>query len=421
MTMSAQPLSARTEWASYWYLPVVAAFGYSVAGLHVYGIGPLMESIHREFGWTRAQTLSGSAMVSFVVALASVPMGVMIDRLGPRRIGLIGLVIMGTAVAFLSTATGSMSNWLMLWAIVAIASIPVQATVWTSAVVSRFDAARGLALAVTLCGSSIGAFVFPLLSTWLVQTFDWRGAFAGLGIIWVLVLLPLVFLFFRGAQDRARNATVHARVPPDTLPGLTLKEALRTSAFYRLLTATGFFTFSIFGCVVNFVPIVTDIGAAPMTAAGAASLIGIFSLIGRLSTGAVLDRFPAHLVGAVCFLIPIPACMLLLSGATGVSGYFTAAALIGLTLGAEIDVIAYLATRHFGLKNFGAIQGALLGATALGAALGPLGAGATFDRAGTYAPFLVTTIVLMFVSALVIGTGSGGARRAEFSADASAS
>jgi len=205
------------------------------------------------------------------------------------------------------------------------------------------------------------------------------------------------------------------------MPGLTLAEALRTSAFYRLLFATGFFTFSIFGCIVNFVPILTGSGAAPMTAASAASLIGVFSIVGRLSTGAILDRLPAHLVGAVCFLIPIPACVLLLTELAGVRGYFVAAALFGVTLGAEIDVIAYLATRHFGLRNFGAIQGGLLCATALGAATGPLGAGATFDRYGSYALFLASTIVLMLASALIIGTGGGASNRAGLRADAEVS
>jgi MFS family permease len=417
---ASQTATTKTEWANYWYLPLVAALGYSAAGLHVYGIGPLMEPLHQEFGWTRAQTLGGSAMVSFVVALASVPMGVLIDRVGPRRIALIGLLLIGVAVATLSTATGTLSNWFALWAIVALCSIPVQATVWITAVVSRFDAARGLALAITLSGASIGAFVFPLLSTWLVQTSGWRHAFFGLGGIWAVALLPLVFLFFRGAQDGTRETRVRSRAAADLLPGLTLAQALRTSAFYRLLLATLFFTFSIFGSVVNFVPILTDSGAAPMTAASAASLVGIFSLLGRLSTGAVLDRFPAHLVGAICFLIPIPACALLLTDVTGI-GYFAAAALFGLTLGAEVDVIAYLATRHFGLKNFGAIQGALLCATAVGAALGPLGAGATFDHFRSYEHFLALTLVLMFISAIIIGTGSDGSKRAQARASAEAS
>jgi predicted MFS family arabinose efflux permease len=237
----------------------------------------------------------------------------------------------------------------------------------------------------------------------------------------VLALLPALFMLFRGAQDVERETRVRPRsAAADTHVGLTLAEAARTSAFYRLLLATGLFTFSIFGAIVNFVPILTGSGAAAMTAASAASLIGIFSLIGRISTGAVLDRFPAHVVGAVCFLIPIGGCALLLATGLGTGSYFAAAALFGVTLGAEVDVIAYLATRHFGLKHYGAIQGALLCATALGAALGPLGAGATYDRYGSYSHFLVATMAMMFVSAVVIGTGSSGSGRTQVRADAGA-
>lgn len=419
--MSVPAASVRAEWARYWYLPLIAALGYSAAGLHVYGIGPFMEPLQQEFGWTRAQILSGAVIVSFGVALASVPMGVLIDRLGPRRIGLVGVLLMGAAVALLSTATGTMANWLILWAIVAFSAISVQATVWTSAVVSRFDAARGLALAITLSGASVAAFALPLLSTWLVETFGWRHAFIGLGGIWALALFPPVFLFFRGAQDGGREARLRLRAAADMLPGLTLAEALGKPAFYQLLFASGFFTFSLFACVVHFVPILTGSGAAPMTAAGAASLIGVFSLVGRLGTGAILDRFPAHIVGAASFLIPIPGCAILLADGTGAGGYFAAAAMFGLTLGAEVDVITYLATRHFGLRNFGAIQGALLCAIALGAALGPLAAAASFDRFGSYALFLASTIVLMLISALIIGSVSGGPKRVELRADAEAS
>src|SRR5690606_20865749 len=162
----------------------------------------------------------------------------------------------------------------------------VQAPVWTAAVVSRFDASRGLAPAITLCGASISAFVFPLLTTWLVESLGWRRAFMGFGGLWALTLLPLVPLFFRGAQDGTHSTPRRPRAAAAQLPGVALGEALRTSAFYRLLCASGFFAFSIVGCVVHFVPILTGSGAAPMTAAGAASMIGIFSFLGRLGTGA---------------------------------------------------------------------------------------------------------------------------------------
>lgn len=248
---------------------------------------------------------------------------------------------------------------------------------------------------------------------WLFRSYGWRQAFIGLGGIWSIAVFPLLFLFFRGAQDKGRKASAQPKNPAVNLPGLTLKEALCTLALYRLLFATLVFTFSIFGIVVNFVPILTDSGTPPMTAASAASMIGIFLLIGRLCTGAILDRLPAHIVGAVCFLILVPACLLLIADDASIDSYFAAAAFVGLMLGAEINVFAYMATRHFGLKNFGAVQGALLGATALGATLGPLGAAATYDYFGSYSHFLTMTIAFMFANALVIGTGGADTKQAK--------
>jgi MFS family permease len=396
--------SARTEWKQYWPLPLIAALGYSAGGLHLHGLGPLLQPLHEEFGWSRAQTLGGAAIVSLGVALGSIPMGWLVDRLGPRRIALVGVPLIGVAVAMLGAATGAVSNWLMLWALVAICAVPVQATVWASAVVTRFDAGRGLALAITLSGGSIGIFALPLVSAWLVTAFGWRQAFMGLGAIWTLALLPLLFLFFRGAQDGRRADRAVSRAAAALLPGMSLGEALRTPALYKLVFASACFAFCILGLVVNFVPILTDGGSTPMAAAGAASLIGVASLVGRLATGAILDRVASHLVGAASFIIPIPACLLLLADGTGMASSLAAAILFGLTIGAEVDVLTYVATRRFGLKNFGLIQGALVCAIGVGSAMGPLVAGATFDRFGGYAPFLILSAALMLLSALVIAS-----------------
>jgi MFS family permease len=79
-----------------------------------------------------------------------------------------------------------------------------------------------------------------------------------------------------------------------------------------------------------------------------------------------------------------------------------AASVLGLTLGSEVDVIAYLAARHFGLKSFGALYGAMVMALSLGTAFGPLAAGAVFDHYHSYAPFLMLTILLMAASAIAL-------------------
>lgn len=389
-----------SEWRSYGYLPLVAALGYATSVIHVYSMGPFFEPLQQAFGWSRGQISLGLSVSSFISAVFCIPLGMLVDRIGPRRIGLIGVLLMTGAFALLSTSSGSLTNWLVLWTLLAIATVGVQATVWTSAVNSRFEKSRGLALAITLSGASLSAALFPLIATWLITNHGWRMGFAGLAGFWAAIVLPILLLFFRGARDRGgkTGTTPAARA----LMGLTLSEGLRSIALHKLLLAAGLFSFTAVGTLVHFVPILTGAGVPRMEAAGIAGLIGIFSIIGRLGTGFLLDRFRAQQVGACVFLLPVIGLSLLLIDATNPLHQMLAAASIGLTLGAEVDVIAYLAAKYFGLRNFGALYGALVMALSLGTAVGPLLAGTIFDRAGSYAPFLMLDIGLMALSALAL-------------------
>lgn len=393
---------AAGEWRSFWYLPVAAGLGYATAVMYVYAMGPFIDPIQQEFGWSRARISSGITIAAFFSAIFCIPIGMLVDRIGPRRVGLIGVLLMCGSVALLGTATGDGTNWVLLWSVLAFSTLWVQATVWTSAVNSRFQHSRGLALAVTLSGASLSAAIFPVVATWLIGEYGWRIAFHALGGAWLCLVLPVMLLGFRGAHDRQPMASA---TPADTvrqLAGVSLSHGLRSSALYKLVFAAGFFSFTAIGVVVHFVPILKDAGADPLAAAGVAGLVGIFSIIGRLGTGFLLDRFPGHVVGGVAFLIPIGAsALLLLDGANPLS-QSVAAAIFGLTLGAEVDVIAYLAARYFGLKNFGALYGAMVMALSLGVAFGPLGAGAAYDYFGSYDEFLVLTAVLMGLSAVAL-------------------
>ena len=395
---------AAAEWRNFWFLPVAAALGYSIGVLHTYSIGLFIEPLHQEFGWSRALISMGITIAGVGTAIFGVPIGMLVDRLGPRIVGLIGVLTMSSSFALLGTATGGTANWILLWCIVALGSLGMHATVWTAAVATRFEASRGLAFAVTLSGASIGAIVFPLLGTWLIGNYGWRTAFVGLSLSWVAVVFPLLLIFFRGATDGNRQVRAAAARAAGVLPGVSFEEGLRSPAYYKLLLAGGFFAFTAIGIIVHFVPILTDVGTQRMAAAGIAGLIGIFSIIGRLGTGFLLDRFPGHIVGASCFILPIIAAALLLFDGANPLSQSVAAATFGLTVGAEIDVIAYLATRQFGLKSFGSLFGGIVTALALGVAFGPLVAGATFDRYDSYAPFLVLNMVLMAISSVAIAT-----------------
>jgi MFS family permease len=399
--MHVQP-GAAEEWRRFWYLPLVAALAYSSAVLHSYGIGPFIEPLQNEFGWSRAQISFGPAITGLIGACFAIPMGMVIDRLGPRRVGLIGTFLMPVSIGLLGTTTDSLVHWYLLWTFVGFSNLWMQATVWTSALASRFEKARGVAFAVTFSGASLTAIILPLIATSLIIAFDWRTAIMLVGAIWTIAVFPLVFLFFRGAQDVKVKPGEALRKPAADLPGATVRQALRAPSFYLLFVASLFFTITATGMIVHYIPILQDHGATALGAAGVASLVGIFSIIGRLGTGFLLDRFRPGVVGALSFMLPVISCVLLLFAGRDPVNQAIASALFGLTVGAEVDVIAFLATRLFGLKNYGVLFGAIVTAMAAGGAVGPLAAGYTYDINHSYSLFLMLVIALMVASALAV-------------------
>lgn len=393
---------AAAEWRAYGVLPFAAMFGYSVSVIHIYGINPYIIPVTTEFGWSRAQFTGAFTFAILVQALLAVPMGLLVDRFGSRRLGLAGVIIVCLGFTLLGTATGDLTNWYLIWGLLTLVALPVQATVWTSAVASRFTESRGLAFAITLCGASIAQFAFPPLATKLIAAYGWKTAFLYHGLIWMAIVLPFVFFAFRGAHDGKVRGDTSIDTVAAELGGMSFSDGLRSSVYVRLLFASLFFTFTIVALNYQFMPIMSGWKVDPENAAWFASLIGLASIVGRLATGYLIDHFRASYVGAAVFLIPVMAALLLLYGQDYAPAPALIAIMLGLTLGAEVDVIVYLTTRFFGLKNFGALYGGLLGALSIGTATGPLAASQIFDQSGSYDPFFHLAIGLLVIASLLL-------------------
>lgn len=391
--------SALAEWRRHYTLPVAAAFGYATSVIHIYGFSPFIVPVSSAFGWSRTQTTVGLTIATLVQALMSVPVGLAVDRYGPRVLGVIGVLLSASAFAYIGTASGSKANWYLLWLLMALATLPVQATIWTSAVASRFEKSRGLAFAVTLCGASIAQMYFPYVGARLIAAYGWEKAFAYQAAIWIALAFPLIFLFFRGARDSKRP---NESALTSLSTGMSFAEGLRSSVYLRLIGTSLMLTFAMVALSFHFVPMLTAKGKSATEAAGIAALIGLASLVGRLGTGLLIDRFRASLVGGLVFLLPAVGALVLITSDSAGAGPMIAAALIGLTLGAEIDVLVYILTRHFGLRNFGALYGAILAALSIGTAIGPLVAANVFDRTGSYDAFLWGTVALMLASSAAL-------------------
>jgi MFS family permease len=396
------PASGADEWRRHGLVPIAAAVGYSTTTLATYALGPFVGPLEREFGWSRAEIMIGLTIMNIAGVLFNVLIGLLADRVGSRRVGLVGTVVNTGAIALLATTNGNVLTWSLLWILVAIGAALVQANVWVSGVAKRFDKSRGLAIAIALSGGSLCGAVAPLLATVLISHYGWRTALVGTAAVWLVAVWPFVFLFYPAERNEPHRPQL--RAPPASSGGVSLKDGLRMGSFWRLAAACFAFAFYTLAITPNLVPLLVEKGATVMAAAQIASLVGVAGIIARISTGFLLDRLPANLLGTLVFLMPVGGCAALLMMEPS---YLVLALIVvsfGATIGAEYDVVMYLTARHFGLIRFAAIMGALLTAGSLGAAIAPVTAGWMHDRFGGYEQLLALLMVLMGLAAVAIGT-----------------
>jgi MFS family permease len=215
-----------------------------------------------------------------------------------------------------------------------------------------------------------------------------------------------MFLFFYDARENNRRKGI-TNTDRLTLPGCGLREGYLSRRFLFLAITALVATAGIVGIVVHFVPMLSSGGVERSSAAAIAGVIGVTSMMGRVVAGYLLDRIDGRVIGALAYGLPCLGCFLLLQFDGSTSQAIILAAVIGLSLGAEIDVLAYLASRHFGLRNYGTIFGTLVGLITLGGGLGPLLIGMIFDSTGAYTYALWIFIpAFLCASVLIASLGS---------------
>jgi predicted MFS family arabinose efflux permease len=153
------------------------------------------------------------------------------------------------------------------------------------------------------------------------------------------------------------------------------------------------------GTTVNLIPLLTDRGLTPASAAGMAGLMGVAILFGRAGIGALLDRGRPALTAGLALAMPMLAAILLATGGANRVALTLAVLLLGLGAGAEIDFLSYFIGRYFGLRAYGRIYGALFIAFSLGNGLGSPLMAASFDHFGSYAPSLWGAAVAFAIGA----------------------
>jgi MFS family permease len=386
MTENRGKFSSPEEWESSYYgwrvvlassLGVMVGFG----SLFVYTFSVFVKPLATEFGWSREAISRGFAIAALTVAVTSPALGRWLDRYGPRRVVLPCIAIFGLAVASLGTLRPHLWHFYAVCLLLGMVGNGTAQMGYARAVSSWFAKRLGLALALVMAGTGLGAIVLPLLAQSLISGPGWRIAYLAFGLLVLLQALPLTWIYLR---ERKRS---EPRGNSRSSSGTTWQKGLRSLPFWIIVAVLFVGSVSLNGAVTQLVALLTDRGLSGRSAALCASLLGASSLGSRLLVGWSLDHFASPRVAFVVTLVPA-AGLLLLARLTTFPLACLSAALIGFGLGAEADITPYLLTRYYGLHSFSTLYGFTWTFYAVAGATGPVILGRAYDVTGSYSSLL---------------------------------
>ena len=363
-----------------WLAVAAAAVGlmFSVGALTAYPFGVFMGPIGHDTGWSRGQMSGAISAAQISLVLSSILWGQLLDRFGPRRCLLSAIVGLGIGLTCLSRLTAPLWHLYAFFALVPVLGAAANPIGYSGVLVRLFQRRLGLALGIALMGVGLGAAVLPPLAQHLITRFGWRSAYVGLAMLAIVVGIPASLIATRNASGPVlRNSGV---APVPVLPLMGTRAFLLICGIFFLLGTAGT------GVLTHLVPLLTDKGYTPATAARFAGLVGISTIVSRAFVGWLLDRVHAAYMVAAVASISVAMCLLLFFGGhTPV--YVTVCLLLGFIAGAEVDFISFLVRRYYGAAAFGRLFALAFAAFVLGP--GAVLIGVSFDRFHSYRPGLL--------------------------------
>ncbi len=367
---------------------------FAIVGLALYGLPFFYDFMVRDFGWSRARVTSGNALSKLVVGPAfGFFAGWMVDRFGPRRLMVAGILMAGIALVGLG-AIHTLAGFYFFYLFNALGNV-CGGPLPNQVLLSRwFTATRGRAMGVAYLGIGIGGALVPFLAVWLTRAVGWQGALQVIGGLIILVALPLALVVKESPVSRGAGAPVAEASTTSTI--------LHRPAFYLLLVGSMCSIAAVGGTNQHLKLFLSlDHGYAQTAAAQVASLVLVSSLVGRLGMGWLADRIAKKYVMLLIYLLVVSAIPLLFLTATPGAIYLFAV-VFGIGLGGEYMVIPLMAAELFGVQVLGRVMGIVLAADGVGEAVAPWLVGRMRDAAGSYASGFVALIACALVGAVAI-------------------
>src|SRR5215475_1156273 len=366
---------------------------FAIVGLALYGLPFYYDYMVKDFGWSRTTVTSGNALSKLLVGpLFGFFAGWIVDRFGPRKLMLVGVLLAGTALIGLGNMTALWMFYLfyLFNALGYVFGGPLPNQVLLT---RWFDKARGKAMGFAYLGIGIGGFLVFQISTWLVRTRDWHFALTVLGILIIVIAFPLAYF----VKDSPAGAAVKSNTVA-TPVGWVFGKPI----FYLLALGSMCSIGAVGGANQHLkLFLKLDQHYAADEAASIISLVLAFSIFGRLLMGWLADRIPRKTVMLLIYLL-VGSSIPLLFFASRHETMLLFAAVFGIGLGGEYMIIPLIAAELFGLRVLGRVMGVILTADGVAEAVFPMLIGYLRDQSGAYRTGFFLLIVLALAGAVAI-------------------
>jgi len=354
----------------------------------LFGYGVFFKVLEDELGWSRTLLSSASSLAFLVMGIFAFGAGRLSDRFGPRWV--LTATGVATGIGYILMA-GMQAPWqlLLYFGLFIGLGLATHDVVTLSTVSSWYDRKRGFVTGIVKTGTACGQIVVPLVVTWLVAVRGWRGALLLLGIVAMILLALIAQLMKRKPvpnaqlENSGRDAAGNFSKVPAVREGLSLKEARVGRTLWTLCAIQFCFLPSLITVPLHIVAHATDLGMSTARAATILSLLGAFSIVGRLLVGHLVDRVGGR--QAICTCLAFLTLALLILRVVEMPILLYPVALIyGAAHGGLFTVGSPTVAEYFGMKSHGEIFGGVVFFGTLSGAVGPLLAGILFDRFQSY-------------------------------------
>ena len=380
------------EWKEHWRVGAAAFFGMAVGAALLPSIFSLfILPLQNAFGWSRGQIgLANYAMI--LPALLAPFAGRWIDRVGARVPLLISTSLAALGYLMLGMMPGSLTAFYVLYGFLVIAGMLTTGITYTRVICLVFVKTRGVSLAIGRSGMSVSGALLPMALFAAISGFGWRGGYFLMAGLMLGLVLPMVFFWIRGAAGGA--------VSNDTAEPSTPFLKLLTDRTVVIISAAGALAYLPINAVLSqSVPLLVDKGMTQGFAASIVGVVGIASFTGALFTGYLLDRFWAPAVAAAMLALGAVGCVILAYGAASPAVGIIGIMAIGVSFGAEVDIMAYVIARYCGMSRYSSVMGFGSMVLSLAVAVGSTGIGLLYDHFGSYRVALTIGAVCFLGSA----------------------